>query len=367
MRFQHAFKIVSRILISALMLSSLVACEDIKQLVGISSDSDMDDDAIVEVADLKIAVAPYVAWMPWFLAKEEGLYEQFREEYSVNVEFVSDNYVNTIERFVSGEVDALAITNIDAIAQLVRRDIEADVVIVTSYSNGNEALLIPEGANENIQGKTIALEEFSSRHYLLDRYLMRSNIAFDEVNINNTSDAQLTTTLNTKEVAGVVAGNPTSQQLVSQTNSKVLFDSKNIPNEIIDLIVVRREILLEHPNFAQALLATWFSVMERLQGNRKGTTLDEMARLAGLNREDFDKQLDGVKLNDTPVKTLSAIRNRSMRKTMRHIRYFIERHDLTGEEVFTGWVSYPGRSPALLHFNSEPLQKFLAPPEDIEF
>jgi hypothetical protein len=123
-----------------------------------------------------------------------------------------------------------------------------------------------------------------------------------------------------------------------------------------------RSALVGDPDFAQVLLATWFSIMERLQGNKKGPTLDAMARLANLTREEYDQQLATTPLNDTSTKALSAIRDRRIRKTMRHIRYFIERHELTGNEVFTGWVSYPGRTAALLHFNGQPLQEFVIPP-----
>ena len=59
---------------------------------------------------------------------------------------------------------------------------------------------------------------------------------------------------------------------------------------------------------------------------------------------------------------MSVVRDRRIRKKMRHIGYFIERHQLTGEEMFVGAISYPGRTPALLHFNGQPLQEFITPP-----
>jgi NitT/TauT family transport system substrate-binding protein len=323
-----------------------------------------------QVVKLTLAVAPHIAWMPWFLANEEGTFHDYVATHHVDVQFITDTYQNAIDKFIEGEIQAIAITNIDAIAQLVRGNVEADVILIASYSYGNEAILLPADADPNIlkiRGKTFALAQFSSRHYLLDRFLVRNQIPFGEVKVLDTPEADIPDFLLGGKVYGVVTSNPYLDKLTGESRAKVLFDSRQIPNEIVDLIVVHRDTLLDYPAFAQVLLGSWFSVMEKLQGNRKGSTLDAMARLAGVSREDFERQIAAILLNDTPTKALSAIRDRRMRKTMRHVRYFIERHQLANEEPFTNWVSYPGRTQALLHFNGQPLQDFVAPPKVEDF
>jgi NitT/TauT family transport system substrate-binding protein len=321
----------------------------------------------VEIPQLTLAVAPKIAWIPWFFADEEGILQEQATNRQLNIQFVSDNYSEIIEKFVNKEVDAIVINNLDAIAQLVRRDVEADVILITNYSNGSEALLLPANVETNVRhlrGKTFALAEYSAQHYLFDRFLIRNQIPFDEVTIRNTPDVEIPTAFNDREIYGVVTTNPYITRLIQEANVKVVFDSREVPGELFDLLVVDRDILQEHHNLAQALLATWFAIMERLQGNKRGPTLDAMARLANLTREEYDVQLATTPLSDTSTKALSAIRaHRRMQKIMRHIRYFIERHELTGEEAYTNWVSYPGRIPATLHFNGEPLQNFVSPPK----
>jgi NitT/TauT family transport system substrate-binding protein len=314
-----------------------------------------------ELVSLSLAVAPYVAWMPWYLANEEGVFQEYREKYNIDVQFVTGDYSSTIRKFINREVHAVAITNIDAIANFVREDVEADVILVMGYSNGNEALLT-HGETEqfDLRSKEIALSQNTSRHYLLERYMIKNQIDFDLVNIQNTRDIDIPTMFVSGETYGVVAGNPNSAKLINEQKAKLVFDSRRIPNEIMYLLVVRRETLQENPQFSQVLLSAWFSVVERLQGSRKGSTIRAMSQLSSIEPDDFGNQLSTVDLNDTPIKSLSAIRNdRLMRLAMRHIRYFVERHELTGSEPFTSWVSYPGRTPALLHFNSKPLQSYV--------
>jgi len=369
MLFYRVISVIPRLLIIFLIFLSLSHCDAMSNLLGGRGKTTQttEEKTSTDLPKLTLAVAPYVAWMPWFLANEQGDFQSYSSEHQLNIQFASSNYSETIQKFIGGEVNAVAITNIDAFTQLVRQNIEADVILITSYNNGNHGIIIRSSNNEttpDVRGKQFGLVEYSTYHYLLDRYLTKNQIPFDEVGITNLKESEIRSALGGKDVYGLVTNSSFSGRMVQEQQAKVLFDSRQIPKEIIDLIVVRRETLDDHPSFAQALLAIWFSVMEKLQGNSRGPTLDAMANLAQLPREDYDRQLAATILMDTPTKALSAIRDRRpMEKTMRHIRYFIERHHLSGEEPFTEWVSYPGRDKKLLHFNGQPLQDFIAPPE----
>lgn len=346
-----------------LIILSLSACDFLDSLTGQGEDNT--DQPTRPTVELTLAVAPHIAWMPWHLANEEHVLSQLAHQYGLNVQFMAEpNYQNTIDKFINEEVQAIAISNIDAIAQLVRREIEADVILITNDHNGNEAILLPHHADTSIhslRGKSFALQQYTTTHYLLDRYLIRNQIPFEEINILDVPEVELSNMLQNEKAYGVVIRNPGLYKLTQAEQAKILFDSRQIPKELFDLIVVRRETLLDYPNFAQVLLATWFSIMERLQGSRKGPTLDALANLAQMTRQEYETQLITAPLNDTATKALAAIRDRRIRKTMRHLRYFIQRHKLTSSEIFTDWISYPGRNPALLHFNGQPLQQFVAP------
>ena len=317
---------------------------------------------VLDGPTVTLVAAKYAPWIPWFLAKQEGLFSQYSEEYNVNIQFEESSYSSAINRFIGKDVDAIAITNIDVLAQIISQEIEADVILVSSYSTGNDALLVPELSNGKIEGKSIAVKEFSTGHYLLDRYLLRNQIDFDKVEIANTNEPDLLEVFDAGDVAGISTWNPLVNELVQNRNARPVFSSQEIPKEIMHLLVVRRDVIENSPEVGRALLATWFTVMESMQGNRRGSTLDAMAEISGVSQEDFALQLTGINLTDTATKGLSSIRDRrSMSKTMRHIRFFIKRNEVADDADFGSWVSYPGRTPALLHFNAKPLQDFVAP------
>ncbi|MCK5719709.1 MAG: ABC transporter substrate-binding protein [Thiomargarita sp.] len=351
------FHIMRPYFILSLCLLLVAGCD----FADFSDDSDERDNSSVE---LSFAVAPNIAWMPWYLANEEGVFKRYAMEKNIQFKFIQDNYQETIDRFIAGNIHAIAISNIDAIAQLVKREIKVDIILITNRSTGNHTILLPENANSSsyaIRGKTFALTKYSANHYLFDRYLIRHQIAFTDVSILDTPQTNIFDTFNSKKVYGVVTNNPYAYKIMHTIATKTLFNSRQIPKEIFDFIIVRRETLLKHPEFAQILLFSWFSIMERLQGNKRGPTLDALASLAQLPRQQYENQLENNILNDTSIKALASIRDRRIRKTMRHIRYFIQRHQLSNNDGFSNWISYPGRTPAIIHFNGEPLQTFVAP------
>jgi NitT/TauT family transport system substrate-binding protein len=327
-----------------------------------------------ETAQLKFGAAYHIASAPWFLVQQESGYQNYVNKYHLNIEFVVDEPTRLVQRFVDKELDAIATTNIESVIHFVGNNIESDIILVVGRSEGNEAILVRNSSNEShFSGKTFAVRQFSAEHYLLDRFLIKNQIIPNQyVKIQNTPIASdILKTFTDNQVLGVSTTNPNIPKLIKEQGAQIIFDSREIPDEITYVLVVRREVLKQHPNFAKSLLDIWFSVMKRLQGTRRGTTLDSLADLIKLPRKDFDSQLATVSLNDTPNKALSAMRTvHAMKKTMRHVNYFIKRHGLENttlvsetksgkkESLYSEWVSYPGRDEKLLHYNAKPLQQF---------
>ncbi|MEM7019203.1 MAG: ABC transporter substrate-binding protein [Pseudomonadota bacterium] len=302
-----------------------------------------------------------IASMPWFLAAQEGVFDQYNGEFGAGIEFREASRRDSLEQFADGEADAVIMTNIDAVATVVGQAIEADVIMVCGYSQGNSAILISPDSTSNLIGKTVAVEEFSADHYLLDRFLLKNLIDFDQVNIRNSEALAAAEALSNPQVDAVITSNPELTALVNSQSARVLFDSREIPKEIAYFLVVRRSRASDRPA-TQVLYATWNNVMERLLGNQRAATLDSLAGLNNMERAEFERQFNSIVFTDTESKVLSTLRDRKLQKTMRHVRFFIENHQLaTGGEIVANWYSLPGRTPATLHFNAAPMEYFIAP------
>jgi ABC-type nitrate/sulfonate/bicarbonate transport system substrate-binding protein len=307
------------------------------------------------------AVAKSPATAPWLLAADSGILQQAQEEFGVSVAFNSSlSYAEVLSQFQEGKLDAAVISNVDAFIRLAAKGSKADVILITAYSNGGDAIVLPSG-DEGLAGKSLALEEFSRSHYLLWRYLLRQQIAPADVRVRNITAAGLLDSFGAG--SGVAAWYPQVGQLLHDRQGTLLFDSRAIPNEIADVLVVRREALQASPQFARVLLFSWFGAMDRMQGNRRESAFDTLARLSGMDRMAYEEALRYLALPENPGRALSALRDRrQLQKTLRHVRYFAEQNKLAGADS-GAWVSLPGSIPARLHYNTKPLQEYLTPVE----
>ena len=83
------FYYTSRIAIISLLILSLTGCdiwENIQKWLQKPTEN-------IEITRLTLAVAPQIAWMPWYLADEEGTFQEHASAYNLEVQFVSDNYL----------------------------------------------------------------------------------------------------------------------------------------------------------------------------------------------------------------------------------------------------------------------------------
>ena len=199
-----------RLWLVALLSLSVASCGWIEAWwSGSSSEDESSDDS----AELTFMAAKSLPTLPWFFAEKEELFKSYGEENGVSISFKESDYESLINKFISHEVDAIIATNIDVISKIAAKEITSDVILITGYSSGNEAILIPANSAADIRNKKIALPEFSVNHYLLDRYLLRNQIDFTQVTVENTKDNALQDAVGKEGIFGVSASNPLVSQL----------------------------------------------------------------------------------------------------------------------------------------------------------
>ena len=307
---------------------------------------------------LRIAASIYVGWMPWMLAAESGLLAEQGKQRGLDISLLRGDYAETIDQYLSGHCDAIVITNIDALGAFAESKIASDVILIGSFSAGNDALLLPAGQTGLAQGGEVGLVKNSVSEYVLDRYLETQQRALNTVKIIDVSDADMASTFVAagNALAGVVTWNPIVAAIEANAGGKRLYDSKSLPGEIADSLVVRRSVLEAYPEFAQALLATWFGVMQKMQGAEKAETLSKLAALSGSSVAEYQSQLDSTDLMSDKTKALAALANKNLPKVMERVANFVESRGLAKTDR-PSWVSFGAGSAGTLRFNSAALER----------
>src|SRR6056297_344848 len=299
--------------------------------------------------EFRVAWSIYVGWMPWGYLEESGIMDRWAERYGIDVEIVQINdYVESINLYTSGEFDGVTATNMDTLSIPSGSGVDTTALIVGDFSNGNDAVILKgEGTLADLAGKPVNLVELSVSHYLLARGLDSVGLSeADLAGVLNTSDADMIAAFATDDVQAVVTWNPLVSTIMEEPGATMLFDSSDIPGEIIDLMVVNTATLEANPDFGRALVGAWYEVMALMQAGDE-EVLTALAEASGTDLEGYRAQLESTKMFWTPAEAVAFTSDPALEDTMVSVAEFLFDKGILGEGSpspdFVG-VAYPDGS-----------------------
>ncbi len=303
--------------------------------------------AQAQQTDFRIAWSIYVGWMPWGYLEESGIMDKWAEKYGITVEIVQINdYVESINQYTAGAFDGVSATNMDTLSIPAGGGVDTTALIVGDFSNGNDALIV-KGDTElaDLAGMPVNLVELSVSHYLLARALESVDLQErDLASVINTSDADMIAAFTTSDVEAVVTWNPLVSTILEEPGAKKVFDSADIPGEIIDLMVVNTETLAANPDFGKALVGAWYEVLGLMAAGDE-EVLTAMAEASGTDLAGYKAQLDSTEMFFTPEAAVTFTTSPELPTTMVNVAEFLFDKGILGEGApsadFVG-VAYPG-------------------------
>lgn len=290
-----------------------------------------------EKKNFTVAWSIYVGWMPWDYAKYSGIMDKWAHKYGINVDIIQVNdYVESINQYTAGQFDATVMTNMDALTIPAASGVDSTAVIVGDFSAGNDGIVM-KGSNKSLQdikGENINLVELSVSHYLMARALETVGLSERDVQVVNTSDADMVSAFSTDDVKTAVTWNPMLSEMKSQPNTSLVFDSSKIPGEIIDLMVANTETLNDNPALGKALTGAWYEIMSLMNGTDKAAA-DEaktyMAKASGTDLPGYNAQLSDTEMFFSSQSAVNFTSSDSLKSTMQKVAEFSFDHGLLGE------------------------------------
>lgn len=268
----------------------------------------------------RIAWSHYTGWEPIGYMQESGILAKHAKANGVNVEavFVGD-YVDSITLYSNGQFNGVAVTNMDVLAIAGVGGRHSTAVIVGDYSNGNDGFVLKGMDLDQVRGATVNLVEYSVSHYLLARCLDQKGMSIDDVRLMNSADADIPAIVKSQPRVAAVSWNPMLMGIAQQDGVNVVCTSKDIPGEIIDMVVMGDEV----PAAARRAFAdAWYEVMAKIQaGDEK--VLAALAEQAGSSVADFQAQLKTTHMFYTPADAVGFVSDTAtLRNTMHSVINF---------------------------------------------
>jgi len=293
----------------------------------------------------RVAWSHYTGWEPWGYADHAGILKKWADKEGIEIDLTLVNdYIESINLYTSGQFDACAMTNMDALTIPAVGGVDSTALIVGDFSNGNDGIVMKNGKSvKDLKGRTINLVELSVSHYLLARALGMNGMSEKDVKLVNTSDADIAAVFAAEPDGAVVTWNPPLQQVRNVKGAEMVFDSSKIPGEIIDLMVVKTDA---PDSLKKALVGAWYETMAIMSGsdNAAKEAIEYMAAAAGATVPEFKAQLRTTAMFYDPAKAADFARSPKLGETMDYVRNFSFEKGLFGEGAqspdFVG-IAYP--------------------------
>ena len=244
---------------------------------------------------LKIGYSDWPGWVAWEVAIEKGMFK----EAGVEVEFEWFDYVASMDAFAAGKLDAVSMTNGDALVTGATGASNV-TILINDFSNGNDMIVAVPGIEsiKDLKGKKVGVEIGFVGHLLLLNALEKSGLTEADVELVNVPTNETPQVLASGDVDAIVAWQPSSGQALSLVpGSKAIYTSKDEPGLIYDVLAVSPESLAANKDAWSKVIDVWYKAVSFI---KDPATADEalsiMAARVGLKPEEYKPFLAGTKI-----------------------------------------------------------------------
>lgn len=246
---------------------------------------------IAATGALKIGVPVWVGWMPWWVAKEKGLFK--RNGVAVELR----NFAvqgDAVQALAGGKLDGASVATND-ILTVNAGSPKASVVLLHDESAGAD-MLVTRGIDDpkKLKGQRIAVEVGGVSHFFLDKLLALQGLQESDVTVVNMTAADAGAAFASGAINAAVTWEPFGTQAVKAGGQRLLT-SKDTPGAIVDVLGIRNEVLKKRPDQVRRLLKSWFDALDYV-AQHQAEAFAIMAKASGVSVPEFEEMWQGVRI-----------------------------------------------------------------------
>jgi NitT/TauT family transport system substrate-binding protein len=238
------------------------------------------------------------AWPPFellYLARARGYFDAEK----VDVELLDfSSYTGILRSYHEGNIDGfLATLNEVQIADNFQ-DLPA-VILVVDYSFGGDALVVRDGITDlkGLRGRRIAFEESALGSYELERILEIGGLKREDIVAVSRLPEEAEQDFHKGSVDAVITYEPGLGRLLRDEGARVVFSSRDIPGEIVDVMAMRRSVLDQRADEVRRTVRAWFRAADDLKEHPREAA-ERMAGRQHVTVDEFLQGLEGARIPD---------------------------------------------------------------------
>ena len=250
---------------------------------------------------LRIGTNVWPGYEPVYLAREMGYFNNTSIKL---IEYTSATEV--MRSFRNGTIDAACLT-LDETLQLLATGSDIKVILIMDISNGADVMLArPEIKSiKDLKNRRVGFESTALGAYMLTRALQTAGMKPSDVKTVSLEIAEHESGFRDRRVDAIVTFEPVKTRLLA-AGARQIFDSSQIPGEIVDVLIVKSDFAENNPKQVQKVLEGWFKALGYMKKNRLRAA-KIMAKREKISDDEFLTSLNGLRYPDLKENRLMLI------------------------------------------------------------
>ncbi|MHA6964218.1 ABC transporter substrate-binding protein [Zobellella denitrificans] len=238
-------------------------------------------------APLRLGIHPWIGYETLYLARDFGWLPPAIQLQS------GASASDSLAGLQQDRLDAACLT-LDEVLLARGAGVSLTIGLVFNVSAGADMVLAREGIQrlEQLAGKRLGVEPNALGALMLAKVLRRAGLSPSALTLVELAPESQLEAWRTGRLDAVITYEPTAGQLL-QLGARRLFDSRELPDTIFDVLAVRRD-RIRRPQL-QALTAAHFRALEHIRSNRQDA-LYRIAARQGVSHALAERALAGVVL-----------------------------------------------------------------------
>ena len=246
---------------------------------------------------LKLGYSVWVGYGPLFIAKEKGYFtEQGLDVELVKVEDPKDRFT----ALAGSQLDGL-VTTLDTMSQYWKAEAPFKAFLGLDESSGGDGIVANEGINsvKDLKGKKIGVNVGSVSQFFLEYVLEQNGMSGSDVTLVKMKQGDVPAALASKGIDAGVTWEPHLSKSV-KNGAKLISNSKDTPGLIVDIMLLRSDVMTANPKAAPGLVAAWNKSIEYWKANADDADSIMQKGLGGFYEtpDDIKADLAGATLFD---------------------------------------------------------------------
>jgi NitT/TauT family transport system substrate-binding protein len=250
---------------------------------------------------LHLGYSTWVGYGPLFLARDD----RYFDEAGVNVDLT--NIEDPKLRFAAlaaGRLDGL-VTTLDTMTLYWKPAFQFQAVLGLDDSKGGDGIVAKDSIKtvKDLRGKRVAFNEGSVSHFFLSVLLRENGMTEKDLQSINMRQDDAGAAFLSGKVDAAVTWEPWLSRAKRAPGGHILVDSSQTPGLIVDVLLLRRDVITAHPDAVRAAVKGWYDAVDYWKKSPDDADA-VMAKAVGGWLKDvktFKETLDGVRYYDEAI------------------------------------------------------------------